>query len=244
MSHFKRLTTLAFACTLGLAAANLPAKEMTEQDVEEIVRDYILENPEIIKEAIVILQEREAMAKAEQEAEALKQLGKTLTKSELDPVGGNPKGAVTLVEFYDYNCGYCKRANGTLQALIKANPDLRVVYKEWPILTETSGIAARIALAVNLAKPEKYEALHRALLNTRSLKSEADVWKVVEKQGIDRAEVTAMLADPRIDQHLHQTQQLAQKLGITGTPAFIVGDQVLKGAYPQSDIQEAIDKQS
>ena len=245
------MTQSKFAASLALAfgMASFPlmqaqAESMATEDVEKIVHDYILEHPEIIKEAIYVLQEREALAQAEQESQALSKMGEHLNQSSLDPIGGNPEGTITMVEFFDYNCGYCKRSNATVQALIDANPNLRVVYKEWPILTETSSTAARISLAVNLAAPEKYEDLHRELLNTRALRSDDDIWKVVEGLGISRAAVEAKLDDPSINQHLQQTMMLTQQLGITGTPAFIVGDQMLKGAYPVEQIQAAINDQS
>ena len=167
-----------------------------------------------------------------------------LFDNELDPIGGNPEGSITMVEFFDYNCGYCKRSSPVLQQLIASNPELKVVYKEWPILAESSGIAARIALAVNLVEPEKYEALHRELLLAKSLRSADDVWKIGKKVGINRTAVEAKLNSPQVEQHLQQSSTLAQQLGITGTPAFIVGDQILKGAYPIEQIQAAIDAQS
>lgn len=230
--------------SLLLVACTASADEMSRDEIEEIVRDYILENPEIISEAIYILQERAENEKAQQQADALGQLQDSLFFDANDPVGGNPDGDLTLVEFFDYNCGYCKRANSVLQALIADNPNLRVVYKEWPILSETSAFAARVSLAVNLNQPEHYEAVHRALMSASSLRSQNDVWSIIEKAGVRRADIEPTLSAPEIESHLRQTSALAQQLGITGTPAFIVGDQILKGAYPQEQIQQAIDSQS
>jgi protein-disulfide isomerase len=203
-----------------------------------------MENPEIIADAIYLLQERAEADKAKQASEALQGMQDALTNNELDPVGGNTDGSITIVEFFDYNCGYCKRASGTLKQLIKDNPNLKVVYKEWPILSESSSIAARIALAINQAEPDKYEEFHHALLSARSIRSADDVWKVAEQVGIDRAMAESKLNSPEVEQHLSQTSTLAQSLGITGTPAFVVGDKILKGAYPIEQIQAAIDSQS
>jgi protein-disulfide isomerase len=242
ITQSKLAASLAFAVGMaGFPLMQAQAENMANEDIEKIVHDYILEHPEIIKEAFYVLQEREAAAQAEKESKALSQMSEHLNQSPLDPVGGNPEGTITMVEFFDYNCGYCKRSNATVQALIDANPNLRVVYKEWPILSEASGIAARISLAVHLAAPEKYEDLHRELLNTKALHSDEDIWKVVTSLGIDRSAVEAKLDDPSIDEHLKQTTMLTQQLDITGTPAFIVGDQMLKGAYPVEHIQAAID---
>lgn len=244
MTHFKFIPSLILACGVTVAAA-LPtqAEEFSKSEIETIVRNYILENPTIISEAIYILQRQAEQERAEKESLALKSLSDALNDNPLDPVGGNPEGSVTLVEFFDYNCGYCKRSNDVLQELIEKNPNLKVVYKEWPILSEASASAASIALAVNLAFPKDYEDFHRALLNTRAIRSEADVWKVVEKLALSREKVEAQLNSVKVKQHLQQTKALAQQLGITGTPAFIIGDSVLKGAYPIEDLQRAIDRQ-
>ncbi len=236
-------TALA-ACVIATSACSVQAEDYNKEDIEKIVHEYIMEHPEIIADAIYLLQERAELEKAEKESAALSDMKDMLFNNAIDPVGGNPEGTVTLIEFFDYNCGYCKRSNPVLQSLIANNPNLKVVYKEWPILTETSDIAARIALAVNLAAPDKYEALHQALLSVNSLKTADDVWKVVKKVGIDREAVEAKMDHPEVKQHLQQTSTLAQQLGITGTPAFIVGDQILKGAYPIEQIQAAIDSQS
>ncbi len=245
MSRLRMMSKLAAVAAIStLAVLPAQAEEMSKEQIEEIVHDYLLENPEIIREAILLLQQREEQAKASQEAAALEQMASYLTESPLDPIGGNPEGTLTMVEFFDYNCGYCKRSNSTVQALISANPNLRVVYKEWPILSDSSEVIARIALAANLVAPEKYQSLHQALMDARSLRTADDVWKVIEKEGLDRAAVEAKLEDEKIDQHFQQTLMLAKQLGITGTPAFIVGDKVLKGAYPVDQIQSAIDQES
>jgi protein-disulfide isomerase len=245
MKSIKLFTPLVLA--IGLLAATTgmsQAQEFTKDEIGVMVREYILTHPEIISEAIYILQDQAEQQKGQQEGAALKQMGDLLYNNAIDPVGGNPNGSVTLVEFFDYNCGYCKRSNSVLQTLIKQNPDLKVVYKEWPILSESSGEAAKIALAVNLAFPEQYEDVHRALLSLSSLRSANDVWKVIDKLKLDRSKIEAMLERPEVALHLQQTTTLAQQLGITGTPAFVVGDTILKGAYPIEQIQQAIDSQS
>lgn len=233
---------------IGLSAASISsiqAEDFTKAEIEEIVHQYILENPELIAEVIIKLQQQAQQERAEQEAKQqamlLEQAGDKLFNNASDPVGGNPEGTITIVEFFDYNCGYCKRANDTLQQLIAQNDDLRVVYKEWPILSESSATAANIALAVNLAFPGQYETFHRALLDSRSLRSEDAIWAIVEKLELSRDAIEAKLDDPGIQAHLSDSLGLARQLGITGTPAFIVGGQILKGAYPLEQIQKAID---
>ncbi len=241
VTKFVGQATLAAGILLSASCAT-QAEDYSKEDIESIVREYILENPEIIAEAIYVLQDRAEKEKAAQAAQALGAITETLNFSDLDPVGGNPDGKITIVEFFDYNCGYCKRANATLQQLAKNNSDLRIVYKEWPILSETSATAATISLAVNLTFPEQYEEFHQTLLGARSLRSEEDIWKLVDKANLDREAINANMNNEKINQHLVQTSKLAKQLGITGTPAFIVGDSVLKGAYPIEDIQAAIDQ--
>lgn len=242
MTLITRLIATA-AISASLSSLSI-AEDYSKEEIESIVRDYILENPDIIADAIYILQERAEQERAQQQEAALQELSSNLISSNLDPVGGNPDGTITLVEFFDYNCGYCKRANDVVQTLIKQNPDLRVVYKEWPILSEASTAAAEIALAVNLAEPAMYETFHRALLSTRRLSSKADIWRIVEDLDLDRANIEAQLTSPLIEQHIRQSTELAQMLNITGTPAFVVGDQILRGAYPIEQIQQAIDEEA
>lgn len=241
----KRLIRLALIPLLMLAAFTAKAEDLTEDDVKRLVRSYLLDNPEVILEAIEILQQREQAVKQAAEGETLSQLSDELIGQKGDPVGGNPNGSITLVEFFDYNCRYCKQANSTVQALIEENPDLRIVYKEFPILSETSVTAARAALAVNALYPEQYETFHRSLLVIRgSLGSDEEVWKQVARLDVDIDEVRAESKKGWIQEALARNHELARKLGITGTPTFVVGDSILRGAFPQADIQQAIEDNS
>lgn len=241
-SFFTRLRSLALIPLLALVAVFAQAENLTENDVNQLVRDYILEHPEIVMEAISILQAREQAAEQASENEMLAAASDQLINSTNDPVGGNPEGSITLVEFFDYNCGYCKRASATVKALTEANPDLRVVYKEWPILSETSVTAARVSLAISELYPDQYQAYHDALLaRPGSLRQDSEIWQVVDSLGLDRAELEGETKADWVQQTLASNQALAQQLKITGTPTFVVGTDILRGAYPQADIQSAID---
>lgn len=245
MIQKSRWTMLVLIPLMALTALTARAEDMTEQEVERIVRDYLLENPEVIVEAINVLRQREQAAEEAAASQKLSELNAELLQSERDPVGGNPNGSITLVEFFDYNCGYCKRANGTLKALIQANPDLRVVYKEFPILTETSMTAARASLALNALYPEHYETFHRQLLDRRgSLQQDSEIWEAMAALEVDVDAVKAEAEKDWVKETIARNHQLAQELNITGTPTFVVGDSILRGAYPQENIQEAIDKNS
>lgn len=241
-SFLTRLRSLALIPLLAMVAVFAQAENLTEEDVNQLVRDYILEHPEIVMEAISILQEREQAAQQASENERLAAASDQLINSANDPVGGNPDGSITLVEFFDYNCGYCKRAAETVKALTEANPDLRVVYKEWPILSETSVTAARVSLAISELYPDQYQAYHDALLaRPGSLQENSEVWQVVDQLGLDREELEAETKADWVQETLASNRALAQQLNITGTPTFVVGTEILRGAYPQADLQAAID---
>ncbi|MFQ3230518.1 DsbA family protein [Reinekea sp.] len=237
----KIVSVLFIALLLGCGAN---AESRSDQEIKDLVRGYLLENPEVIMEALIILQEKEELAKAEAAQNALQDMQSGLTQSKIDPIGGNVEGELTIVEFFDYNCGYCKRASSTLASLKKKNPNLRVVYKEWPILSPSSETAARVALAVNLLFPERYEELHVAFMNSSSLSSDNAIWAVVDKLKLDRKAIESKLNDEAVNQHLANTTAQARALGLTGTPAFVVGTEVIKGALPEREIQKVIDAQS
>lgn len=230
---------------LAITALLARADTLSEDDVKRLVRSYILENPEIIVEAITILQQREQAQQQAGEGEALSRLQNDLIANPGDPILGNPNGSVTLVEFSDYNCGFCKRAHDTVEALIEANPDLRVVMKEFPILSETSMTAARAALAINDLYPEHYADFHARLMAHRgALQNDNAVWSIVRALRVDVSAVQSRSREPDIEAAIARNHELARQLNITGTPTFIVGSSVLRGALPQADIQRAIDDAS
>ena len=237
-----KIISILFVTLLWGCGANADVR--SEQEIKDLVRSYLLENPEVIMEALIILQEKEELAKAEAAQNALKDMQSGLTNSKIDPIGGNVDGELTIVEFFDYNCGYCKRASSTLTSLKKKNPNLRVIYKEWPILAPSSETAARVSLAVNLLFPERYEELHLAFMNSSSLGSDNAIWAVVDKLKLDRKAIESNLNHEVVNQHLANTTAQARALGLSGTPAFVVGTEVIKGALPESEIQKVIDAQS
>ncbi len=239
-----RWALLVLIPLLMLTTLTAGAEGRTKENIERIVRDYLIANPEVIVEALTAMRQREKAAEAAATSKKLSNLRDELEQAEADPNGGNSEGTITLVEFFDYNCGYCKRANNTLKALIEANPNMRVVYKEFPILTATSMTAARASLALNALHPEKYEVFHRLLLERKDgLKSDSDVWQAIAT--LDGVDVDAIKAESKkawVRQTIADNHQLAQQLEITSTPTFVVGDSIMPGAYPQVNLQAAIDK--
>lgn len=239
-----RLTLLAFVTSLSFSHF-AAAENLTQAELEQFLHDYLMEHPEVIQQSLDRYQQQQAAARQAAERERLASMTDQLEASPNDPVIGNPDGSLTLVEFYDYNCGYCKRADSTVQALIEANPDLRVVYKEFPILAETSLTAAKASLAFHRLYPDQFEDFHRSLLGRRSLPSDDAVWDTVAS--MDDIDVAAVQEESQADwvqQTLAQNRQTARDLGVSGTPTFVIGGQLLKGAYPQATIQAAIDEAS
>lgn len=227
-----RIKHALFAALTGatLLAAPVQASELTKSDVEQIVRDYLVKNPEILVEMSNALRAKQESQQAESDKALIKAHAQQLYGNK-DPEMGNPKGLLTIVEFFDYNCGYCKRAHPLVEQLMAEDKDIRYIYKQFPILSETSYFAARAALAVQLGQPDKYQAFHEKLYAHQGpLSDEAQVKKVAEEAGVNWSKVEAKIKDGSIDQNLGTNRALAEALGISGTPAFIIGDQILRGA--------------
>lgn len=220
----------AAALVLSLMAGTVAAQDLDRSDVEKIVREYLLENPEIIAEALNELQRREQEAEEAARLQALNDSADILFNSTRQVVLGNPEGSVTLVEFFDYNCGYCKRAYGDMVRLIEENPDLKVVLKEFPVLGQGSVEAARVAVAVNSVAPEKYGDFHEALLLSRGQANMSSAMAAATGAGIPEEELQAALATDEAGQTIEEVYTLANRLGLTGTPSYVIGNEVVMGA--------------
>ena len=193
--------------------------------VERVVRDYVLANPELIPQAMQKLQERDS-------AKAVAASRGAIEQPYAGAWIGNPKGDVTLVEYYDYNCGYCRAILPTLQKLVEQDPQLRIVFKELPVLSEQSRVAARAALAA--AQQNRFKPFHDALYAAGPV-SDATIAAAGRTAGVNVAAI------PRdADATIRRNLDVAAKLGITGTPSWVVGDQVMTGALPIDQLQAAI----
>jgi len=213
--------------------------ELPADQVEAIVRDYLLREPEIIYRALQELQRREAAAEAERRKAALASRQDDLFHSAASPVGGNPEGDVTLVEFFDYRCGYCRRVVGSVRALVEQDEDLRVVFKEFPILGEDSVRAARAALAAE--RQGLYLPLHFALMATDDLSMDG-IMQAAAGVGLDTAQLAQDMASPEIQAEIEATYALARDLGIEGTPAFVIDDELIPGAVSRERLATLIDE--
>jgi protein-disulfide isomerase len=217
------------------AAAGSPDRVATEQ----VVHDYLLANPQILREMADKLREQDEAKANAARADVFKKSGSDIYDSEHQVVLGNPNGDVTLVEFFDYNCGYCKQALGDTEELLKSDPKLRLVLKEFPVLGPDSVDAARVAIAFYSQAPEKYLEFHRRLLSADSASAEVALG-IATELGVDPARLSAALADPKIEENLVAVQKLARQLNVNGTPTYVIADRVLPGVGGADTLKELI----
>ena len=199
-------------------------------EVEGIIRNFLIANPEIVRDAINELQRREdAQAQAEQ-SKAIAGASDTIFSSAHQVVLGNPKGNITLVEFFDYNCTYCRRAHADMQKLIESDPNLRIVLKEFPVLGDGSVEAAKVAVAVQMTAPEKYAEFHDALLGEPGQVNGERALAVAADIGIDPEVLRAKLDSDEVKATIAEVYDLAGKLNLTGTPSYVTRKEVIVGA--------------
>jgi protein-disulfide isomerase len=239
-SLFRRLPAIALAAAAFSLAAGAAQAQQSKEDIEKIVREYLLKNPEIIEQAIVELRKRQEQAESSARTQAIASNRELLQNSPRGVVVGNPKGNVTLVEFFDYNCGYCKRALEDVSTLIKTDPNLKVVLKELPILSPGSVEAARVSIAVRMQDPSKYWAFHRALLSGRGEANMARALAAAQAAGLDVERIKKDLTNPEVDATLAESEQLAKALAIGGTPSYVLADTLIPGALPAERLAMAI----
>ena len=203
-----------------------------------LIRDTLRANPELVLEALQVLQDRRDATGRAQQSAAIAENREALVASPNDYVGGNPQGDVTVVEFFDYRCPYCRQAMATVREVIKADPQVRLVYKEFPILGPQSLIAAKIAVAAR--QDGRYEALHDALMQAPSPLSEDQALDIAAALGFERNALAEAIKAPEVEQILQANHALARTLGINGTPAFIIGQTLVPGVASLSDLKRLV----
>jgi len=239
-SYLRRLPAIAAAAVFILAGAAPAFAQQNREEIEKIVREYILKNPEILEEAIEELRNKREKQAQSQRVSALQSHKKEIYDSPRDVIIGNPKGNVTLVEFFDYNCGYCRRSFGDITALIKSDPNLKIVLKELPILSKGSGEAARVSVAVRMQDPSKFMAFHTALMNAKGEVNGEQALAAAKIAGFNMERINKDMNSPEATATLNEVVTLAKALAINGTPAFVLGDEVIPGAIPGAQLAEAI----
>ncbi len=208
--------------------AGQPFSAEQTQAIQKIIKDYLIANPEVFLEIQQALESRMEAQQAEKAKVAIKDNAADLYRRADAPTAGNPKGDVTIVEFFDYNCGYCKRGFSELAKLLDKDSKVKLVLKELPILSKGSEEAAKVALAARLQG--KYWEVHRALLESRVQANEAVALKLAEKTGVDMARLKRDMEGPEVKAELAKSREIAQKMGIQGTPHFLIGDKAIPGA--------------
>lgn len=242
LPRLARALSLAGALTLaGAAAAEAPFTPEQRREIGEVVRDYLLKNPELLKDVMVELERREGEAQRASQKAALDRSREALLNSGRDVVAGNPKGDVTVVEFFDYNCGYCKRAMTDLQALIKSDPKLRLVLKDFPVLGPDSVEASRVGLAaMKQLSPARQFEYHARLMETRARVNGERATALAKEMGLDLARLQKDLEGAEVKQTIQDNVVLGDKLGLTGTPAFVIGDEVISGAVGLEPMRKTV----
>ncbi|WP_114283787.1 DsbA family protein [Candidatus Halocynthiibacter alkanivorans] len=238
----KLLINALLAAFLSLVplAATATSDELDEARVRELVYEAIRDRPEIIVEALELLQQRDQAQQAAAAQSLLSDQRFLLERDPNAPVLGNPDGDVTVVEFFDYNCPFCKRAMPEVQGLLADDGNVRLVYREWPILGEGSDFAARAALASR--NQGQYEEFHTALMGLKGRVEEASVLRMAKKIGLDVDQLRTDMGSPEVEAHIATSMQLAQTLGFSGTPSFVIGDARVPGFVEQARLQSFVDE--
>jgi len=211
-------------------------------EIEKIIREYLLAHPEVLQEALSELENRQNAAELEKARSAVKENATLIYASPRNVTLGNPQGDVTIVEFFDYNCGFCKKAMADMNDLIKNDPKLKFVLKEFPVLGEGSVQAAQVAVAVRMQDKtgKKYAEFHQKLLCGRGAADKARALAVAKEVGMNMAQIDKDLAGPEVKASIEESMKLAQALGLNGTPSYIVGPDVVVGAVGLPMLQERI----
>jgi protein-disulfide isomerase len=236
------LTLLASAAVAQEAPASKGSAPVTHDELAALVKDIIINDPDIIMEAVKKIHDKQVEKTKQEVKESFDKHSKELIADTTSPSLGDPKTAdVTVIEFFDYHCGYCKHMLPAMTQLTNEDKKVRVIFREFPILSDDSVLAARAALAVNKLDKSKYFAYHTALMQSSGKFDEKMLGDLAKKQDIDPRKLKETMELPEITANLDQTRKIAEDLAIRGTPALLVGDQLLPGAVPYEDLKKIID---
>ncbi len=240
-----RFIAPALAATLALPVGAADLKELTDAERAQFrteVRSYLMENPEVIMEAIELLQAREAQAQEQADFTLVSVNADAIFDDGFSWVGGNPEGDITLVEFLDYRCGYCKRAHDEVAQLLESDGNIRLIVKEFPILGDQSVLASRFAIAVKqVAGDDSYKALHDALMEFNGDVTLPALRRLANTFGLDADAVEARMDSDEVTREIAETRALAQRLQISGTPTFVLHDEMLRGYLPADQMKAMVD---
>ncbi|WP_028956315.1 DsbA family protein [Sulfitobacter sp. 20_GPM-1509m] len=246
MTINRLLAATAATVTLAMPAAAFDISAMSDserQDFGEQVRAYLLENPQVIMEAVNLLEQQQAAAQEQADLSMVSDNADAIFDDGYSFVGGNPDGDITLVEFLDYKCGYCKRAHREVAKLLETDGNIRLIVKEFPILGEQSLLASRFAISTLINEgPEAYHALNDALMTMNGDLSEEVLSRLANTLGFDADKIVAGMDSDEVTQRISDTRALAQRLQITGTPTFVMHDEMLRGYLPYDQMMLMVDE--
>ena len=245
MRSFRLLVPALFAlalCGMGPTVSAQSISGSQRGEIEAIVRQYLIAHPEVLEEAMAELNKRQTAAEAEKHEASVDKNAATIFNSPRGVVLGNKDGDVNFVEFFDYNCGYCKRAMADMLDLMKSDPKLKVVLKEFPVLSQGSVEAAQVAVAVRMQDPggKKYLEFHQKLLGGRGPADKAHAMAAAKEAGLDLARIEKDLASPEVRATIEENFKLAEAMGMNGTPSYVIGKQVVIGAVGVESLKEKI----
>jgi protein-disulfide isomerase len=243
ISNLRRFAIAGAITLLGLAPAvaqQFSAPQKSE--IEKIVREYLIAHPEVLQEAMAEFEKRQAVADSDRVKGAVKEHARDIFSSSRQVVLGNPQGNVTMVEFFDYNCGYCKRAMTDMLTLLKNDPNLRVVLKEFPVLGPGSVDAAKVAAAVRMQDKsgKKYLDFHQRLLGGRGQADKDRALAAAKDAGLDVARIEKDMSGDEVKASLAESFKIAEALGLNGTPSYVIGEDVVIGAVGLDALKEKI----
>ncbi len=236
-------TALLFAAPAWAPTQADPLAADQRGEIEAIIKNYLTQHPEVVQDALAELEKRQQAADAEKHRQAVKENNATLFGSPHQVVLGNPQGTVTMVEFFDYNCGYCKRALPDMLGLLKTDPNLKFVLKEFPVLGEGSVEAAHVAVAVRMqdGTGKKYIEFHQKLLGSRGPVDKMRALAVAKEVGLDMARIEKDMGSDEVQKTIDENMKLADALGVSGTPSYVVGHEIVMGAVGLEALREKIE---
>ncbi|WP_448952001.1 DsbA family protein [Labrys neptuniae] len=243
MSLKRLMAGLALGAALLISGQPaLAAEQLDKPAIEAIVKNYLMEHPEVIVDAINAMQAKQEAAAADHQKKLLSDSMDSILNGPQNAVLGNPQGDVTLVEFFDYNCGYCKRGLADMVKLLDTDKKLKVVLRDYPILSDGSREAAVVALAVKKQlQGDKFLEFHQVLLGTRGAVGKDRALQVAQDSGVDMTKLQADMKDPALLQGLANTLRLGETLGINGTPSYVLGSEITPGAVGYDALKAKID---
>ena len=238
------VTAAALALGLALPAHALDLDNLSEAEratLHDEIRAYLLQNPEVIMEAVAVLEERQNDGQAQADEALIRANADAIFDDGHSWIGGNPDGDVTMVEFMDYRCGYCRRAAAEVESLLRDDGDIRFIVKEFPILGEESLRASRFAIATKqVAGDDAYKSVHDALMTYNGTMNEAGFIRLADSLGLDANAIIARMDSDSVSDVIAANHALAQELQINGTPSFVVAEQMLRGFVPQDAMQQVV----